>query len=70
MTVLAMVFDHAGVMPNPARDRLRVRLPRKERAELAPPTAEYVQAVSALLVPAYSHTLVSEDELDYAALLS
>ena len=28
---LAMVFDHAGIEPNPARDKRTVRLPRGER---------------------------------------
>jgi hypothetical protein len=42
--VLAMVLDHAGVDPNPARDR-NVRLPRRERQELNPPTAGHVEAV-------------------------
>ena len=31
LTVLAVVFDFAGVQPNPARDRILVRLPREER---------------------------------------
>src|SRR5262249_21391916 len=30
LTALAMVFDHAGITPNPARDRLVVKLPREE----------------------------------------
>jgi hypothetical protein len=33
-TVLSMVLDHAGVQPNPARDRVHVRLPREERVEI------------------------------------
>jgi integrase len=52
-TVLALVLDHAGVAPNPARDRLRVRLPREERAEIQPPTAEHVEAVVRLLPRRY-----------------
>jgi integrase len=51
--VLALVLDHAGVAPNPARDRLRVRLPREERAEIQPPTAEHVEAVVRLLPRRY-----------------
>lgn len=39
-----MVLDHAGVDPNPARDK-SVRLPRGEEEELNPPTAEHVEAV-------------------------
>ena len=44
-----MVFDHAGIQPNPARDRVTIRLPREERAEPNPPTAEHVQSVYRLL---------------------
>ena len=40
-----MVFDHAGVVPNPARDRVIVKLPRDGSEEPNPPTAEHVQAV-------------------------
>jgi hypothetical protein len=39
VSVLAMVLDHAGVQPNPARDKLLVKMPREERRELQPPTA-------------------------------
>jgi integrase len=61
VTVLAMVFDFAGVTPNPARDRVRVRLPREERPEIQPPTAEHVEAVHRLLVPAYRLPLLVLD---------
>jgi integrase len=44
----AMVFDHSGVSPNPARDK-QVRLPRGEEEELNPPSAEHVEAVFRLL---------------------
>jgi integrase len=44
----AMVLDHAGVTPNPARDRT-IKLPREEPAEINPPTAEHVEAVFRLL---------------------
>jgi integrase len=53
VSVLAMVLDHGGVNPNPARDRLTVRLPREERRELQPPTAEHVEAVVRLLPKRY-----------------
>jgi hypothetical protein len=43
-----MVLDHAGVKPNPARDR-RVRLPREDEEEINPPTAEHVEAVYRLM---------------------
>jgi integrase len=46
---LAMTLDHAGVKPNPARDRLVVKLPREEREELCPPTAAHVEAVYRLM---------------------
>jgi integrase len=49
VTALAQVLDHAGVEPNPARDKRHVKLPREERAEHEPPTAEHVEAVHRLL---------------------
>jgi integrase len=52
VTVLAMIFDHADVTPNPARDRIRVRLPREDRPEIQPPSADHVEAVYRLLRPA------------------
>jgi integrase len=45
VTALAMVLDFAKVTPNPARDRVTVRLPREEPEEPSPPTAEQVEAV-------------------------
>jgi hypothetical protein len=45
----AMVFDHAGVRPNPARDKVIVRLPREEPERFNPPSAEHVTAVYRLL---------------------
>jgi integrase len=53
VSVLAMVLDHARVEPNPARDRLTVKLPREERRHVEPPTAEHVEAVVRLLPPRY-----------------
>jgi integrase len=53
VSVLAMVLDHGRVQPNPARDRLTVRLPREERRELRPPTADHVEAVVRLLPSRY-----------------
>jgi integrase len=50
---LAAVLDFAGVEPNPARDKQRVRLPYEEPVEMNPPTAAHVEAVYRLLVPAY-----------------
>jgi integrase len=53
VTALAMIFDHAGIAPNPARDRVHVRLPREVRAELEPPAAAHVAAVYRLLPSVY-----------------
>jgi integrase len=47
--VLAQVLAHAGVQPNPARDKQTVRLPREDRREVNPPTADHVEAVLRLL---------------------
>jgi integrase len=49
LATLAMVFDFAGVTPNPARDRVAVKLPREDRAEVNPPTAAHVLAVHGIL---------------------
>jgi integrase len=53
VSVLAMVLDHARVQPNPARDRLTVKLPREDRRHVQPPTAEHVEAVVVLLPTRY-----------------
>jgi integrase len=53
VSVLAMVLDHGRVQPNPARDKLIVKMPREERRELQPPTAEHIEAVVRLLPPRY-----------------
>jgi integrase len=42
---VAMVLDHARISPNPARDRVVVKLPREEQEEISPPTSEHVVAV-------------------------
>lgn len=62
-TVLAlgMVLDFAGVSPNPARDKVQVRLPRAEREEIAPPTAEHVLAVHSILPARYRLPLLVLD---------
>jgi integrase len=49
LVVLAMIFDHAGISPNPARDKVKIKLPREESEEPNPPTAEHVEAVYRLL---------------------
>ena len=49
VTATAMVFDYAGVSPNPARDRVIVKLPRDESEEPNPPSAEHVEEVFRLI---------------------
>jgi integrase len=61
VTVLSMVFDFVGITPNPARDRMRVRLPREDRPEIQPPTAEHVEAVHRMLAPSYRLPLLVLD---------
>jgi integrase len=53
VSALAMVLDHAGVKPNPARDRVIVKMPREERQQVQPPTADHVEAVVRLLPSRY-----------------
>jgi integrase len=57
----AMVFDHAAIQPNPARDKRTVRMPHERKAELVPPTAEHVLAVHALLPARYRLPLLVLD---------
>lgn len=57
---LAMVLDHAGVQPNPARDK-SVKLPREDRAEVNPPTARHVTTVHGLLPKTYRLPLLVLD---------
>jgi integrase len=61
LLVLAMIFDHAGVTPNPARDRTAVKLPLERKAEIVPPTAEHVRAVHDLLPTCYRLPLLVLD---------
>ncbi len=58
---LAMVLDHAGIVPNPARDKIQVKLPRSEKTEIAPPLAEHVLAVHHLLPARYRLPLIVLD---------
>ena len=53
VSVLAMILDHAEIRPNPARDKLTVKLPRQERRHVEPPTAADVDAVVRLLPARY-----------------
>ena len=57
LTALAMVFDHAGVSPNPARDRVIVKLPRDEAEEPSPPTA--VATLPSVLDPSSPYSAAS-----------
>src|SRR5580765_1114598 len=61
LLALAMILDHEGVRPNPARDKVKVRLPRQERPEIVPPTAEHVLAVHGLLPSRYRLPLLVLD---------
>lgn len=61
LLALGMVLDHAGVNPNPARDKVAVRLPREQKTEIVPPTHEAVLAVHGLLPPRYRLPLVVLD---------
>jgi integrase len=48
LQTLAMVLDHEGISPNPARDK-EVRLPREDQEEISPPSAEQLEAIYRLL---------------------
>jgi integrase len=52
LLVLGMVLDHAGIEPNPARAK-SIKLPREQKTEINPPTAEHVEAVVRLLPTRY-----------------
>lgn len=61
VTALAMVLDFAGIDPNPARDRVQVRLPLEEPEEPEPSNADAVEAVGWLLKPDYLLALLVLD---------
>lgn len=52
LAALRQVLDHAGVDPNPARDR-RVKLPPATHAEINPPSAEHVERALGAVAPRY-----------------
>jgi integrase len=60
LATLAMVLDHAGRTPNPARDK-RVKLPQEDRVEVNPPSAAHVLAVHGLLPTRYRLPLLVLD---------
>jgi integrase len=45
----AMLFDHAQVSPNPARDKTIVKMPREEPEEINPPSAVHIEAIYNLI---------------------
>jgi integrase len=53
VSALAMTFDHHRVQPNPARDKLAVRLPRQQVEEIQPPTAAHVEDVCRVIAATY-----------------
>jgi integrase len=61
VAALAQVLDFAGVKENPARDRTRVRLPREERQEPTPPTADQIESVLSLMPPTYALAVIVLD---------
>jgi integrase len=61
LTAVAMVLDFADVAPNPARDRVQVKLPRGEREEPQPPNADTVEAVAHRLTVPYLLGLAALD---------
>jgi integrase len=44
VTAIAMVLDYYDVQPNPARNRVVVKLPADDSEEPTPPTAEHIEA--------------------------
>jgi integrase len=58
LATLAMVLDFAGIAPNPARDRVKVKLPHETRPELKPPAVEHILAVHRLLATRYQLPLL------------
>jgi integrase len=61
VTAVAMVLDFAGVTPNPARDRVQVKLPLEEPDEPESPTADHVEAAGWLLTVPYLLGLLTLD---------
>jgi integrase len=61
LSVTASVLDFAGSTPNPARDKVHVRLPREEANEMEPPTTDAVEAVAHLLAVPYMVATVALD---------
>jgi hypothetical protein len=49
LQAVAMTLDHAGVEPNPARDKRVVRMPRGEQEQITPPSAAQILSIYRLL---------------------
>jgi integrase len=49
LQAVAMTFDHAGVEPNPARDKRVVKMPYNEPEQINPPEAQHLLSVYRLL---------------------
>ena len=60
LNVLRQALDHAGLERNPARDR-RIRLPRQQRVQIAPPETAHVEAVVRALPPRYRLPVLALD---------
>lgn len=58
--MLQQALDHAGIDPNPARDR-RVRLPRQARKQISPPETAHVEAVVHALPAQYRLPVLALD---------
>lgn len=61
VTALAMTLDFAGIEPNPARNRIHVKLPREDHDAMEPPQAAHVEAVGWQLRPSYLLALLVLD---------
>lgn len=61
VTALAMTLDYAGIEPNPARNRIHVKLPREDADAMEPPSAAHVEAVGWQLRPSYLLALLVLD---------
>jgi integrase len=60
LLVLGMVLDFAGISPNVARDKT-IKLPREDRVEIKPPSAEQVERVLHVLPERYRLPLLVLD---------
>lgn len=61
LQAVAMTLDHAGVEPNPARDKRIVKMPRDEQEEINPPSAAQILSFYRLLPPRHRLPLLFLD---------